>query len=153
MGKAEDSVRVLVIASAQEDVVALEHIFGHSKWALERACTCGEAAEVIETRRAPVLICDSELRDGNWTTVLSAAARQPNPPRVIVTSAHADESLWADVLDRGGYDVLAKPFDAREVVRVVSLAWRQWKDEVERNARRAAPFIGGGNVSSAGGQS
>jgi DNA-binding NtrC family response regulator len=156
MEKAGDSVRVLVVASAQEDVVALRHIFGHSKWTLETARTYAEAREAIETRTPPVLICESRLPDGDWTLVLAAAAERPNPPRVIVTSLHADESLWAEVLDRGGYDVLVKPFDGREVVRVVSLAWRQWKDEAERSARRTAasgttPALGGGSVSSASG--
>jgi DNA-binding NtrC family response regulator len=155
MEKAGESVRVLVIAPAQEDVVALRHIFGHSKWVLETARTYAEAREAIETRTPPVLICESRLPDGDWTHVLSAVTELPNPPRVIVTSLHADERLWADVLDRGGYDVLAKPFDGREVVRVVSLAWRQWKDEAERSARRTTlagktSALGGGNASTAG---
>jgi DNA-binding NtrC family response regulator len=152
MRKAEESVRVLVIASAQEDVVALKHIFGHSKWELCSAATCTEARQAIESDSPPVLICESRLPDGDWTHILSAAMSQPNPPRLIVTSLHADEALWAEVLDRGGYDVLAKPFDAREVVRVVSLAWRQWKDEAERSARRSkGRGLAGGALSTAGG--
>jgi hypothetical protein len=32
------------------------------------------------------------------------------------------EELWAEVLNLGGDDVLAQPFDAQEVYHVVSLA-------------------------------
>ena len=42
---------------------------------------------------------------------------------MIVTSRLADDRLWAEVLNLGGYDVLAKPFDASEVARVVGTAW------------------------------
>jgi hypothetical protein len=34
--------------------------------------------------------------------------------------------LWAEVLNLGGYDVLLKPFDRAEVVRVAGMAWRCW---------------------------
>jgi len=47
----------------------------------------------------------------------------PNPPVLIVTSRLADARLWGEALNRGAYDVLAKPFDRAEVVRVISLAW------------------------------
>jgi DNA-binding response OmpR family regulator len=39
------------------------------------------------------------------------------------------------VLNLGGYDVLAKPFAAREVLRVVALAWRCWNDRLGRVIR------------------
>jgi DNA-binding response OmpR family regulator len=47
-------------------------------------------------------------------------------PLLLVTSRHADENLWAEVLNLGGYDVLLKPFDGAEVTRVVAMARRQW---------------------------
>ena len=47
-------------------------------------------------------------------------------PAVIVTSRLADNRLWAEALSLGAYDVLAKPFNPDEVLRTVSLAWRDW---------------------------
>jgi len=35
----------------------------------------------------------------------------------------ADDALWAGVLNLGGYDVLAKPFNAKEVLHAVTAAW------------------------------
>jgi len=59
-----------------------------------------------------------------------AASPSRRPPAIdlIVTCRLADEYLWAEALNVGAYDVLAKPFDAAEVNRVVSLAWLHWKD-------------------------
>ena len=42
---------------------------------------------------------------------------------VLSMSRLADEALWAEVLNLGGYDLLASPFDPIEVDRVVTLAW------------------------------
>jgi hypothetical protein len=39
-----------------------------------------------------------------------------------VTSFLADASLWAEVLNRGGFDVVRVPFEKEELVRVAALA-------------------------------
>ena len=54
-------------------------------------------------------------------------------PLLIVTARCADDQLWAEVLNLGGYDVLMKPFERTEVIRVISLAWLNWKNTRERN--------------------
>ena len=46
------------------------------------------------------------------------------PPVVIVTSRIADDSLWAEVLNLGGYDVLAKPFREAELIWALESAWQ-----------------------------
>ena len=43
----------------------------------------------------------------------------------------------AHVVALGGYDVLAKPWNEREVFHAVSQAWLAWKHEEGRPARRA----------------
>jgi DNA-binding response OmpR family regulator len=58
--------------------------------------------------------------------MLDHAGCLPNPPLLIVTSRLADERLWAEALNLGAYDVLAKPFDKREVIRTVTAAWLHW---------------------------
>jgi hypothetical protein len=65
-----------------------------------------------------VVICERSLPDGDWKDLLGKT------PRLIVTSDAADEALWAEVLNLGGNDVLAQPFDEQEVRRVVAMAGR-----------------------------
>ena len=36
----------------------------------------------------------------------------------------------------GAYDVLAKPFDTTEVIRIVSGAWRHWLERYERHVNQ-----------------
>ena len=63
---------------------------------------------------------------------MQAAESLGRRPRLIVLTGAMSDEVWSEVLESGGYDVLAKPLDAREAVRVVSLAWRQWRDTRER---------------------
>jgi DNA-binding response OmpR family regulator len=60
-----------------------------------------------------------------------------HPPLLLVVSKHADENLWAEVLNLGGYDVLLKPFERAEVVRVVGMAWRYWRGGVRETPASA----------------
>jgi len=55
-----------------------------------------------------------------------------------VYSRLADESLWAQVLNLGGFDVLMTPFEPAEVLRVTFAACRRWEyDFVVSTAREA----------------
>ena len=81
------------------------------------------AAEPVQ-----VVIAESRLPDGDWKNVLLELDRLPSPPNLIVASRTADDRLWAEVLNIGGYDVLAQPFEAEELRRVVAAAGRQFGD-------------------------
>ena len=62
----------------------------------------------------------------------------PAGPLLIVTSSNADQTLWAEALHLGAYDVLSKPFARAEVIRIVSLAWLHWKERAALAARATA---------------
>ena len=56
--------------------------------------------------------------------MLRYTSHAPNGQVLIVTSHAGDDALWAEVLNLGGYDVLAQPFDPSEVARVITSAGR-----------------------------
>lgn len=125
-------VRVLAISPFAGDHVFLRHTFSHSKWRLRGVGSLREAREFLRHDSSYVVICEKDLPDCTWQEILEELAALKHPPPLIVTSRLADERLWAEVLNLGGYDVLMKPFDPLEVVRVVSLAWRHLKSNWER---------------------
>ena len=45
---------------------------------------------------------------------------------LIVTSRLAEDCLWVEVLNLGGYDVLSKLLDHKAVVRAIDSAGRNW---------------------------
>jgi DNA-binding response OmpR family regulator len=128
----ERVVTVLAVHPSAEDQHSLREIFQHSNWNVQFARDRREAVVALKGQRQAIVICEALLPDGDWKDILRETAAMPAAPPIIVTSTHADDWLWAEVLNLGGYDVLAKPFDLKEVVRVTSLAWLHWRG-------RAAP--------------
>ncbi len=76
-----------------------------------------------------VVISACELPDANWKEALQEMQRKSVLLPMIVVSRLADERLWAEVLNLGGYDVLATPFDTKEVLHSVTLAWHRSRDD------------------------
>lgn len=135
-----DCVRVLAISSYSQDRLALSRILGHTAWTVEHASSLAEASEILRSTAAPVLICSQNLPDGDWKDVLTLAERMDVRSELIVVAEHADERLWAEVLNLGAYDVLTKPFRDSQVFHVVGLAWRHWRD------KQKAPICAGASA-------
>jgi DNA-binding response OmpR family regulator len=76
-----------------------------------------------------VVIVERDLPDGSWRTLHNRLIQMPFPPTLVVTSRLADERLWVEVVNLGGFDVLAQPFYAREVLRSVNSACSRWDEE------------------------
>jgi DNA-binding response OmpR family regulator len=112
-------VAALSVTSPDEDCAQIENIFRRCRWTLRSSPNVNSAMTALRRYHVPVVLCDGS----NWKEMLARSRDLPEPPVLIVTSRVADECLWAEALNLGAYDVLPKPFDTNEVVRVVSLAW------------------------------
>ena len=120
------NVTVLSVSPIAEDHFSLQAIFNHSKWELHRADCLATAHEVMRRQEIGVIICERNLSPGSWVDMLEVWGYIPDAPSLIVTSRLADDGLWAEALNLGAYDVLAKPFERAELVRSVRLAWLHW---------------------------
>ena len=135
---------VMSVSPNREDGVSLERIFHESDWTLFRNSkwnliarpTLASAFAVLRDMLIPIVICQEDLLPGTWRERLEHIALLDDPPLLIVTSRLADDRLWAEALNLGAYDVLAKPFDAREVCRIVALAWHNWEVRHQLHANR-----------------
>ena len=79
--------------------------------------------EAQERLREPnsydLLFVGTELPDGSWQDLLPFTCNHERPCEMIVCSRLGDERLWAEVMARGGYDLIAEPFEEREVLRII----------------------------------
>lgn len=128
---AAENVVVLSISPTEEDHTALKRILSRpestasteSKWTICPAVALQSALPVLRENPIAIVLSERDLVPGTWKDVLAETLNLADPPLLIVASRLADEYLWAEALNLGAYDVLAKPFDADEVVRVLRSAW------------------------------
>ena len=97
--------------------------------------TLASGLAALGKRQFEVVVCERDLPPGSWKDVLEQVTILPDPPSLIVTSGLADAHLWAEALNLGAYDVLAKPFNRTEAMRVLGAAWRAWGGLVRFPAR------------------
>lgn len=123
-------ITVLAVSPLEPDHTLLESIIRHSKWTLLKAETIASALSILRRREISVVLCEHDLHPGRWTDILDQLRELVHPPALIVTSRLADERLWAEALNLGAWDVLAKPFDQREVIHAVRTAWQHRRDRM-----------------------
>jgi CheY-like chemotaxis protein len=128
----EGSAIALAVSPLPTDRIRLREILCPGNWKLHEASDCHEALMLLRDQSVPVLLCERNHADGDWEDLLKATARLPAPPNLIVFSRLADESLWAEVLNLGGFDVLVTPFEPEEVLRVTFAAWSRWECDFVR---------------------
>ena len=128
--------RILSVSASHFDHAMLRRMVDQSQWSIVAAYNYREAGHKLRYLDALVVICEDRLPDGDWKGVLEIAQGLEDPPHVIVTSSLADERLWSEVLNLGGFDVLVKPLQEEEVRNVLSSVWTH-----RVHATRRAPTL------------
>jgi len=128
---------VLSVSPLDADHLSLEVIIGHSPLIFFKAHDLRSALALLQRHDIAVVVCERDLLPGTWIDVLEHVKALPRAPSLIVASRLADDSLWAEALNLGAWDVLAKPFDRSEVIRSVKSGWQRWQDRYELHANQA----------------
>jgi DNA-binding response OmpR family regulator len=118
---------VLLISLCEEDHRTLRRMLDDREFPVHWVQDREQVPDKLRHHRVGVVIAERDLPGGTWKDVLGQLASLPTPPLLIVTSPQADNFLWAEVLNLGGWDVLAKPFYRAEMSRVVQLAGARWQ--------------------------
>ena len=118
------AVRALLLGSFDPDRSLFLDVFRRYGWELLEASGLRQGLTCVRQKSVQVVIARADQPRWNWKDLLDRLHAMPLPPQLIVTSRMADESLWAEVLNFGGYDLLAEPLDRDEVERVVAAACR-----------------------------
>jgi DNA-binding NtrC family response regulator len=132
------TLSVLSVSPLDADHFSLQTISRDSTWILYKARELVSALVLLQQHDIAVILCERDLLPGSYIDLLEHINALPNAPSLIVASRLADERLWAEALNLGAWDVLAKPFDRNEVVRSVKSAWQHWHDQGELHTNRAA---------------
>jgi DNA-binding response OmpR family regulator len=125
-------VSALAVGEFENDRALLRDIFSAAGWRLYEARDRRHAMQYLERNPVQVVLAESELPNWNWRKVLHDLRRLGRPPQLIVTSRTADDYLWSEVLNIGGYDVLPQPLERDETERVIAAARRAFSRPMGR---------------------
>jgi DNA-binding NtrC family response regulator len=113
---------ILFVSPNFEDVPRLAQMLSSAHLTLTHARDVRQARELLREGRYRVVLTEATLPDGMWLDLLDVARETAPETPMIVTDPLADGRLWSEVLNLGGYDMLAQPFYAPEVRRVLANA-------------------------------
>jgi DNA-binding NtrC family response regulator len=120
----EEPLFVLLADHGLDNYSIIWRVCERNRWQFRQASDRQQALSLLATARCATLITGPRLPGGEpWQVLLEESANLPSPSVIIIAAHLADEALWAEVLNLGGYDVLAMPFDEDEVERVLSAAY------------------------------
>lgn len=135
----DNGIELLVVSAVESDLNSLRGILEPIRASLRFSATRAHALELLRAGSIGVVISNAELPDGTWRDFIDPIAVLTPPPDLIVCSRLADERLWAEVLNLGGYDVLAIPFHAGEVEYAVNAACRTYRSKLAAEQARRRP--------------
>jgi DNA-binding NtrC family response regulator len=130
----DKTITVLSVSPSQDDHDTLQRLLYGCKLKIHKTLSLSSAVALLQKTQISVVVCEQDLLPGTWKDLLAHLTLLPQPPCLIVTSRLADDCLWAEALNIGAYDVLAKPFDCNEVLRSVSLACLHWNQQQHQAA-------------------
>jgi CheY-like chemotaxis protein len=134
----EQQIRILSVSPDEGDHTELRQILDELPFQVTAVRSGREAAASLDAGQFDVILCECRLPDGTWLEILNQISGAPATTLLIVTSRIADASLWAEVLNLGGYDLLAKPFNRQEVRHVLTSAWVQSSNPVRHASAAGA---------------
>ena len=114
----------LLVSPDERDHEVLGSLFREQRWYLHTATSLSAAFAMLQEESVGLIITERDFPLGDWKSVLEGVHVLRETPLLIVISRLADEYLWSEALNLGAHDVLVKPLDRTEAVRVISSAWR-----------------------------
>lgn len=123
------NVPILLVSARAEDAPNLKAILEDTPWRLVEAASSAEAVQALKRAAFPIVLYDRDLADGAWQETLRILLAAPGRACAILLSGVADEYLWNEVVERGGFDVLTRPFRKEQVISMLDFAHTHWKTE------------------------
>ena len=141
--------RVLLIEDEPAIRLSLGRFLKRHAYEISEATTCSAGESSFLQRRPDVVICESQLPDGNALEILARLRRADSSVPILVLSDHASIELAVRALKEGVEQFLTKPVDLDALLALLDRLTREKRRReaqraiAEREARSAGdPFIG-----------
>jgi two-component system response regulator AtoC len=105
----------------------LKELLARDGYCLQEASNGVEAIQKIKKNMYDLVITDLKLGDISGMDVLQEATRQPYGPEVVLITAYGSIESAVEVIKRGAFDYLTKPFDIERVLITLQRALERKK--------------------------
>lgn len=109
------------LVGSSEDLTPLEEVLTRNA-AVTKAKTTHEAIEQLGKSDCDVLFCLNEMADGSWRDLLREIQKQRLRVPVVVADRTGNMEEWIEVLEAGGFDLLAPPYGDKQILAVLEHA-------------------------------
>lgn len=117
---------VLVASDDRSEWSSVRDLLSDGGYTLVRAANFREFERALRELPVAVVIAEEHALGHGWREFATRLSGEERRPLLIVCSKDADEDLWLDVLDNGGFDVFAKPLPPRLFRDRVEAAVADW---------------------------
>lgn len=128
--------RILIVDDEEEIVQALARVVHREGLTPLLAKDGREALQLVRAGNPDVLLVDVRMPDMDGMELMRKARELDPELPVILMTAFAEVRGAVDAIRASAHDYLAKPFDHREVIRVVLRALNERRLKVELRALR-----------------
>ncbi len=111
-------MKIILVDDDREMRQSLEHLLTRSGWEVHAFGDARTALARLEELAPDVILSDVRMPHMSGLDLLGALERDSAPPLVLI-SAHGDISMAVQAMQDGAYSFLEKPFDPRQLLRVL----------------------------------
>jgi DNA-binding NtrC family response regulator len=84
-----------------------------------KAGSCQQAREIAAEKKPVMVVLDRRLPDGDGIALMQELLRQVPGLQCVVVTADASETFNREAMNKGAMAVLAKPFEAEQIIAMV----------------------------------
>ncbi len=111
-------LRIVIADDDREMRASLIHLLEGTGWEVTACSNAKTALERIRTTEPDVVLSDVRMPGMSGLQLLKSMENQNSPPLVLI-SAHGDISMAVQAMQDGAYSFLEKPFDPRQLLRIL----------------------------------
>ena len=126
-GQAPTVIPILLASERDDDYRTLQALLQNTKWTLERPLSWGEVSDFCDRVVNPVVLVDRHYQGSDWRFTISSILNNKESCCLILLSDVSDPYLWDELVQQGGFDVLARPFEKVSVHRTLAFAHRHFE--------------------------
>jgi FixJ family two-component response regulator len=110
-----------------DEVLTLRALLQGTQWMPIQVTNWSSMFKLATLVDAPVFLCDRDLPGLEWQEGVPRLVRASSTSCLILLSDVSDPYLWDELVQHGGFDVLTRPFQRKQVLAMLDFAYTHWK--------------------------